>query len=158
MKRILSYIIMLAAVMTASSCKDMVEGLNDNTNNVATTDVDAGLYMNTPEIALADELLGMFSRIVALWTGQLYGVNQTPLIYYNYQVAESTFDFDNYHNVVTQCRFIQDHAPENTLYQGMTRVMEGLLFGTYASVYGDVPCSGVLAGETTPLFDPQKEV
>lgn len=152
--------IFLFAALTLStvSCMDNVDDLNHNPNQVATTDVDAGLYMNTPEIAIIDEQCGLFSRLCALWTGQLYGVNQVPLQHYNYQVTEATFDFNNFHNVITQCKFIQEQAPNNALYQGMTRVMEAMVFGTYASFYGDVPCSEVATDVESPKFDAQEEV
>ena len=152
------YILIAALALALTGCENMVDGLNSDPNNVAATDVDAGLYMNTPELALVDEQCGLFSRLSAMWSGQLIGTNSVPLTHYQYQVTENSFDFDNFHNVITQCKFIQQQAPENDLYQGMTRVMEALLFGTYASFYGDVPCSEVTSDIQYPKFDAQADV
>lgn len=148
---------LLSLGLLLSSCESAVDGINTDPNHVNTEQVDAGLYVNTPELALASDFCGLYSRLSALWTGQLFGTNQVPLMHYNYQVTESTFDFNGYHNVITQCQHIQKSAPDNLFYQGITRVMEAMLFGTYASFYGDVPCSEV-GIEDTPKFDEQKDV
>jgi hypothetical protein len=39
---------MILGSLSLSSCVDFVDGINDNPNNVTVTDVDAGLYLNTP--------------------------------------------------------------------------------------------------------------
>ncbi|MDO4163520.1 MAG: SusD/RagB family nutrient-binding outer membrane lipoprotein [Bacteroides sp.] len=160
MKKIksLAYTLLSVCILTATSCESLVDGINNNPNDIATEDIDAGLYMNTPELASIEIQRGVFSRLCALWTGQLIGVNQYPLAYYNYQVSQSTFSFDGYQSVITQTRFIQQQAPDNKLYQGMTRVMEALLFGTYASFYGDIPCSEVCSDVEYPKFDAQEDV
>lgn len=144
--------------LALSSCVDFVDGINDNPNNVTVTDVDAGLYLNTPELASVDIQRGLFSRLCALWSGQLIGVNQTPLSYYNYLVSESTFSFGGYQSVITQDKFIREQAPDNKLYQGITRILDALLYGTYASFYGDVPCSEVSTDVESPKFDKQEDV
>lgn len=156
-KSIYKFAGMVAIGFLFGACESAVDGINTDPNHVNSDQVDAGLYINTPELALVSDHCGLYSRLCALWTGQLFGTNQVPLMHYNYQVTESTFDFAGYHDVITQCQHIQQSAPDNGFYQGITRIMEAMLFGTYASFYGDVPCSEV--GKVDyPKFDGQADV
>jgi hypothetical protein len=156
MTRTLIYII--AAVLTLTSCESVVEGLNKNPNAIETGDIEAGLYVNTPELALVSIVRGLDGRMASLWTGQIVGVAQFPLAYYNYQLTESTFDFSGYADVITQCKHIQEAAPDNALYQGITRVLEAYLFSFYASAFGDIPCREVATDVEYPRFESQKSV
>lgn len=156
MKRTLIYII--AAALTLTSCESVVEGLNKNPNAIETGDIEAGLYVNTPELALVSIVRGLDGRMASLWTGQIVGVAQFPLAYYNYQLTESTFGFSGYADVITQCRHIQKAAPDNALYQGITRVLEAYLFSFYASAFGDIPCREVATDVEYPKFESQKSV
>ena len=131
MKKLYIYIIGIA--LTLTGCESVVDGLNKNPNSIEIDDIDAGLYVNTPELALVGVLRGLDGRMASLWTGQIVGVNQFPLAYYNYQLTESTFGFGGYQSVVTQCKHIQQAAPDNGLYQGLTRVLEAYLFTYFAS-------------------------
>jgi hypothetical protein len=158
MKKILYILPILFGSVTISSCVDLVDDINNNPNSVTITDVDAGLYLNTPELASVDIQRGLFSRLCALWSGQLVGVNQTPLSHYNYLISESTFSFGGYQSVITQDKFIREQAPDNKFYQGVTRILDALLFGTYASFYGDVPCSEVSSDVESPKFEAQADV
>ena len=150
--------ILLVISMSFISCESLVDGVNKNPNSVSVSDVETGLYVNTPELALVGIERGINSYIAALWTGQIIGTNQFPLAYYNYQVTESTFDFNGYQSVITQAKYIQKSAPDNKFYQGITRIMEAYLFGTYASLYGDIPCTEVSTDVDYPKFEGQIEV
>lgn len=154
----LSIYLSFACILTFVSCSSVVEGVNDNPNDLTTDEIDAGLYMNTPEINSILIHCGDQSRRAAMWSGQLVGVSQLYLTDYLYQVTASSFDFDGYQSVITQTQYIREAAPNNKLYQGMCRVMEAYLFGSYASLFGDVPCSEVATGESYPAFDAQKDV
>lgn len=156
MTRTLIYII--AAVLTLTSCESVVEGLNKNPNAIETGDIETGLYVNTPELALVSIVRGLDGRMASLWTGQIVGVAQFPLAYYNYQLTESTFGFSGYADVITQCKHIQEAAPDNALYQGITRVLEAYLFSFYASAFGDIPCREVATDVEYPRFESQKSV
>ena len=156
MKKLYTAIIGTAVLL--SSCESIVEGLNKNPNSIEINDIDAGLYVNTPELALVSLVRGLDGRMASLWTGQIVGVNNFPLAYYNYQLTESTFDFGGYQSVITQSKHIQESAPDNPLYQGLTRVLEAYLFGFYASAFGDVPATEVSTDVEYPRFESQKAV
>ena len=156
MKKIYTAIISAAVIL--SSCEGVVEGLNKNPNAIEIDDIDAGLYVNTPELALVGVVRGLDGRMASLWTGQIVGVNNFPLAYYNYQLTESTFNFGGYQSVITQSKHIQEAAPNNPFYQGLTRVLEAYLFGFYASAFGDVPATEVATNVEYPQFESQKSV
>lgn len=157
-RKSITYLLLALSLLTSTSCESLVDGLNKNPNQVGIDDIDAGLYVNTPELALVSVNRGLYSQLSGLWTGQLYGVNQVPLQYYNYQVAANTFNFDGFQTVITQTKTIQNLEPNNSFYQGITRVMEAMLYGTYASLFGDIPCSEVATDVESPKFDGQLEV
>jgi starch-binding outer membrane protein, SusD/RagB family len=154
MKTKLLYISILSVLL--SSCTGLVKGINDDPNDLTTSEIDAGLYINTPEVNSILIHCGDPLRKAEMWSGQLVGVTQTYLTDYKYQVTENSFD--GYQSVIAQTQYIRKAAPTNKLYQGICRVLEAYLFGTYASLYGDVPCSEVASGIDNPVFDSQKSV
>jgi starch-binding outer membrane protein, SusD/RagB family len=164
MKAKLLYI--LPALLTLfSSCTGLVSGVNDNPNDFTTGEIDGGLYLNTPEVNSILIHCGSNSSVrtamwikTAMWSAQLVGTSQTFLTDYDYQVTSSSFDFSGYQSVITQTKYIREAEPNNKFYQGVCRVLEAYLFGTYASLYGDVPCSQVSSGIDNPKFDSQKDV
>ncbi|MBP5418196.1 MAG: SusD/RagB family nutrient-binding outer membrane lipoprotein [Bacteroidales bacterium] len=157
MKHSIIYIA-IAGVIALSACEEVVDGLDKNPTAIEIDDIEAGLYINTPEINLVSVVRGLNGRMAPLWTGQFVGVNQFPLAYYRYELTESTFGFGGYQSVITQCKHIQSAAPDNALYQGLTRVLEAYLFGFYASAFGDVPATEVSTDVAYPRFESQKSV
>ena len=153
-----AYTFIIAAAIVLTGCEHVVDGLNKNPNSIEIDGIDPGLYVNTPELALVEIVRGLDGRMASLWTGQIIGVNQFPLAYYNYQLTESTFGFGGYQSVITQCKHIQEAAPGNPLYQGLTRVLEAYLFGFYASAFGDIPATEVSTDVEAPHFESQKSV
>jgi hypothetical protein len=77
MKKITISVVALALALT--SCENVVEGLNKNPNAIEIDDIDAGLYVNTPELALVSVVRGLNGRMASLWTGQIIGVANFPL-------------------------------------------------------------------------------
>jgi len=150
--------LLLPLTLSLTACEETVEGINDSPISLGTENIDAGLYLNSPELDLVVINRGLMPRVTALWSGQLIGFNQTPLQHYIYNVTGDTFSFSGYHDVILQCQFIQQHKPDNGFYQGVTRILEAFLYGTYASLYGDVPCSEAVSSVEFPKFDSQKSV
>ena len=64
MKKIYTAIISAAVIL--SSCEGVVEGLNKNPNAIEIDDIDAGLYVNTPELALVGVVRGLDGRMASL--------------------------------------------------------------------------------------------
>jgi starch-binding outer membrane protein, SusD/RagB family len=148
----------IAFIITLSGCESMVDGINDNPNQFTLESVDAGLFLNGAELSNMDVQLGYLVLMAGYYSGQLVGIEQTELNRYNYSVTSSTFNWDGYQGVITPVREIQKRKPDNRLYQGITKVLEANLIGTYASLFGDIPYSEAVTEIEDPAFDNQNEI
>lgn len=144
------------------SCEGLVEGINDNPNNLVPSDVDPILFM--PGTMLANNLAqgGHANRIVSMWSGQLIGFASVYGNAYQYDIstAETNSTWRNiYIGLITNARYIREQLPADDLVQGITKVMEAHAIGTAASLFGDVPFSEIGNSEIAdPAFDGQVAV
>ncbi|THU35854.1 SusD/RagB family nutrient-binding outer membrane lipoprotein [Niastella caeni] len=159
MKSIYNIYIMAAIIIaTQSGCQKLVAGRNDNPNQLTPDAIDAGLFLNGAELSNIAIQLGPLSRMAGYYSGQLVGVEQVEKERYNYNVTNSDFDWDGYQSVITPLREIRKRTMANPLYQGITKVLEAHLIGTYASLFGDVPFSQAVTDIADPVFDDQLAV
>ncbi len=149
------FLALIIAVSTLVSCEEMVDDINDNPNQFTLETVDPGLFLNGAELSNIDIQLGYLSRMAGYYSGQLVGYEQVELNYYRYAITSGTFDWEGYQGVITPVREIQSRTPDNPLYQGITRVLEASLIGTYASLFGDIPYSEAVSDIENPVFDDQ---
>lgn len=154
----IKYLIILVAALTFISCEDLVDGINENPNQLTLEAVDPGRFLNGVELANIDIQLGYINRVAGFYTGQLIGYEQVEKVRYEYTLTSGTFDWTGYHGVIAPIREIQARTIGNPLYQGITRVLEANLIGTYASLFGDVPYSEAVSNVGSPKFDDQIEV
>lgn len=145
-------------IATLSGCQKLVEGINDNPNQLTPNAVDAGLFLNGAELSNIAIQLGPLSRMAAYYSGQLVGVEQIEKERYNYNVTNSDFSWDGYQSVITPLREIRRRTTNNPLYQGISKVLEAQLIGTYASLFGDIPFSEAVSNIEDPKFDDQRAV
>ena len=61
-------------IITAYSCEDIVEGINENPNDLTVADVDEVLFLTGGQIANIQLNCGHFNRIAGMYSGQLIGV------------------------------------------------------------------------------------
>ena len=115
MKSTYIQILLIFTAFVFFGCEKMVEDLNENPNQLTLTDIDAGLFLNGAELSNIGIQLGAYSRMAGYWSGQLTGFEQVELERYQYNVANNTFDWDGYQNVLTPVRQIQDRAVDNPL-------------------------------------------
>ena len=158
MKPIYIKYLLLFATFIFLSCEKLVDDLNENPNQLTLDDVDAGLFLNGAELSNINIQLGPYSRMAGYWSGQLIGFEQVELERYQYNVTSTTFDWDGYQSVLTPLREIQGRTTENPLLQGITKVIEAHLVGSYASLFGDIPYSEALGDIDSPRFDDQTAV
>lgn len=149
------YLTIFVFALIFASCEDMVDGINDNPNQLTLDAVDAGLFLNGAELGNAEIQLYYLNRMAGYYSGQLIGLEQTEKNYYEYTVTTGTFDWEGYHTVIAPIREIQSRTSDNPLYQGITRVLEANLIGTYASLFGDIPYSEAVSDVENPVFDDQ---
>ncbi|SOE24175.1 Susd and RagB outer membrane lipoprotein [Spirosomataceae bacterium TFI 002] len=162
----LKYIILSFLIAGSYSCESLVEGINDNPNNISSDSFDAGvLLLKGIEIANVTIQSGHLTRIGGMWSGQTKGVTLLYKSIYEYNLsAEETnphWEF-TYQGVVKQARTLREHtknSPKAAQYSGITKVLEANALGTVASLYGDIPYSEISNDEIDdPKFDTQTEV
>ncbi|WP_192348671.1 SusD/RagB family nutrient-binding outer membrane lipoprotein [Algoriphagus sp. Y33] len=159
MKKQAKYILsILCLTVAVSSCESLVDGINDNPNQLTLNEIDAGLFMNGAELGNIDIQLGAYSRMAAYYSGQLIGYEQVERFRYQYEVVNTDFNWDGYQSVVNPARLIRSRTEGNNLYQGISKVLEAHLIGTYATLFGDIPYSEAVSDIIDPVFDKQSAI
>jgi hypothetical protein len=132
---------------------------------------------NLPTAATRDQLFvgaqanvfgqqeGPLAMIVCQWMQQCSGVNgRFVQVQDSYEIDPSTFDgaFQELYSAggLLSLRSIQASASADNdkVYEGIAQVLEALLVGTAADIWGDIPYSETVADNPTPAFDPQQQV
>ncbi len=148
--------------MILVSCEEVVDGINENPNQLTADDVDPKFFLTGAILANTQVQVGHLNRISAMWSGQLTGIASlySNIYGYNISAAESnTTWFDVYVGVIPNARTIQNSPKSSPLLVGIAKVLEANAVGTAASLFGDVPYSQVANDEyKAPTFDGQKEV
>lgn len=132
---------------------------------------------NLPSAATRDQLFvgtqanifgqqeGPLAMIVCQWMQQCAGINGRFVEQQNsYSVNAGTFDgpFQEVYSAggLVSLRTVQASAAADgdKLYQGIAQVLEALLVGTTASIWGNIPYSEAVGDNPTPKFDDQMAV
>lgn len=162
MKNLYQYILVVGFVLYATSCQNIVEGINENPNNITVEDVDAQFFLTGAMLANSSAQLGHLNRISGLYTGQLTGLSSLYANIYGYSLstAESVGTWSRvYIGVVPNVRHIRNQLPEDQLMQGISKTIEAMAIGTIASLCGDVPYSQINSEDVDdPSFDNQVSV
>lgn len=162
----IKYIFLLVFCFSAISCEKLVEGINDNPNEISSDNFDAGiLLLKGIELANISVQSGHQTRIGGMWSGQTIGL---VLLYksiyeYNLSAEETANIWENaYQGVVKQARVLREQTAENPKadqFGGIVKVIEANTMGTIASLFGDVPYRETANDEIPdPVFDAQTEV
>ena len=161
-KYIQSIIFILLLLISFQSCTDLVEGINDNPNDVVLEDVDAKLYLTGAMLANTVAQAGHSNRIAGMYSGQLVGLTSLYSNIYGYALStvESAPTWSRiYVGVVPNVRYIRTAAPDDKLLNGIAKVLEAHAIGTAASLFGDVPYSEINNLKIPdPVFDDQVSV
>jgi len=153
---------LLGAAVTG--CKDFLTGGELTTDpNRPTVATNTQLFVGA-QSALWAVLQSDPARIAALWSQQLIGTNiQTDAIY-RYDVTEQTTNA--FHQALyvsgglVDLRKLQTGARTvgDSTMLGVAQVMEALLIGTGADLFGDLTYSEAITDAANPRLDPQLEV
>ena len=151
---------LLAGVLT--SCKKMVEGINDNPNSP--TDADAPTML--PGVETADMILqgGDIARTTSTWIGYCTGelLQSTQIQAYN--VVASNFNaswFLVYGAVLKNARIMREkaRAVNNMRLVGLSQLLEAHAIGTATDLWGDVPFKQAFDVKySAPAYDAQASV
>ena len=161
-----SHIALLSAVplIGAVACSDFLSGPKLTTNP------------NQPSAATADQLfvglqVASYSRVettipflIEVWSQHLAGVSRQWVNLADYSFTEATDDaaFNNIYGGggltdIFKVKALTE-AAGNKQFLGIVQVYEGLLMGTAADWYGDVPYSEAVGSSIAPVLDPQASV
>ena len=162
----IKYICFVFVFLFAVSCQDLVEGINDNPNEISSDNFDAGvLLLKGIELANVSVQLGHQTRISGMWSGQTIGVVllYKSLYEYNISAEETTNIWQNaYQGVVKQSRLLREQTasnPKAKQYAGIVKILEANAMGTIASLFGNVPYTEISNEQILdPAFDSQKAV
>ncbi|MEM7105804.1 MAG: SusD/RagB family nutrient-binding outer membrane lipoprotein [Bacteroidota bacterium] len=154
--------LMIFLGLTMSSCTGILDGVNDNPNELTPDDVNPEFFLTGAQLANTLAQCGHLNRISGLWSGQLTGFTSLYSNIYGYSIstAESVDEWSHvYVATVTNVRLIRDKAVGDNLLIGIAKVMEAHAVGTMAILMGDVPYSQIGDFDIPdPVFDSQRSV
>ena len=153
-------------LVVSMGCEKLVEGINDNPNEISSDSFEAGvLLLKGIELANVSVQAGHETRIGGMWCGQTKGLVllYKSLAEYNISAEETNGIWQNaYQGVVKQARLMRQQtatSPKAKQYSGITKVLEANTLGTIASLFGDIPFTEIAKDEIAdPKFDSQKFV
>lgn len=145
-----------------SSCESIVDGINDNPNDLVTEDVNPKFFLNGALLANSVAQAGHLNRIAGMYSGQLIGFTSLYANIYGYSLssAESVTTWSRiYIGVIPNVRLIRKLAADDPFFVGVSKIVEAHAVGTAASLFGDVPYSEVNREDIAdPKFDSQAQV
>lgn len=152
----------LIGLIFFNSCTELVDGINENPNDILLSDVQADLFLTGALLANSVAQSGHLNRISGMYSGQLVGITSLYSNIYGFALstAESVSTWSRiYVGTVANLRYIRSTAPNDLLIVGISKVVEAHAIGTAASLFGDVPYAEINNPEITdPKFDDQISV
>ena len=158
MKNIIYLMLSTLILVFVSSCQDVVDGINENPNDILIDDVENKLFLTGGMLANVQVQCGHLNRISGMYSGQLIGFSSlySNIYGYNISTVESNDEWDAlYVGVLTNMRHIATNSTNPQLV-GIAKVVEAHAVGTSASLYGDIPYSEATNPEISdPIFEDQ---
>ena len=74
MKNIYKFLFFTSLLVTAYSCEDIVDGINENPNDLTVADVNEVLFLTGGQLANIQLQCGHLNRVSGMYTGQLIGI------------------------------------------------------------------------------------
>ncbi len=158
MKTIKTYILLFALGFSLFSCSNYTDGINENPNTF--TSAPGNLIIGQAELTVVKISSSNSSRYGGIFTDQFTGSERQYETVNNYGVVAGDFNDawgDLYTFGAAQARLANDSGVEadDLLLVGVSQVMEALLMGEAAALWGDVPYSTAFDYTTNP--DPTYE-
>ena len=141
MKNIYRFLVFSSLVFVTFSCESLVEGINENPNDLTVADVDEVLFLTGGQLANIQLQCGHLNRVSGMYSGQLIGIQAlySNIYGYNLSTGESNDEWSAlYVGVMTNMRHIIENS-ESNLLRGIAMIIQGHAFGTAASLWGDIP-------------------
>ena len=149
------------AVILATACSDYLTGgeLSNDPNRpttATTSQLFVGVQAGTWALLQSDMV-----RVTNMWAQQLLGTNLQYVDIYNYGVSPDVtngFQAGLYTGGgLVDIRKVESQAlsGSDTLFHGIALVMESLIIGTGADLFGNLTYKEALTGKQNPALDPQ---
>lgn len=158
-----SFILFFLIIICTQSCSNIVEGINNDPNNQTKSSYQS--ILTGAEVGNILLQSGENARRAGIFAGQYTGIDRQHLGFNQYSVTTSDFDglwndgfVDALRNAVVteQAATAEDIGP---ITIGISQVLQAQVFGTLASLYGDIPFDEAVNEEfPSPMFENQKIV
>lgn len=151
----------IALATAVAGCHDYLTGGELSTDPNRPTQATSGQLLIGIQANLWALLGSDMPRITGMWAQQFIGTNQQYTDIYNYGVSEQTtngFQQSLYTGGgLVDIRRLESQtlAAHDTLFHGIAEVMEALLMGTGADLFGNLTYTQALSDTPNPSLDPQ---
>ena len=155
----------LCAALSLVACNNWLDDPKTQSDpNTASNATPAQLF-TAVQANINIVLAGPNERLVEMWSQRMAGTDRQLLSYGNYQgLAANNYDAD--WTAVYDAGGLVDvlkvqaaaRSAGDRTYLGIGRVFEAMIMGTAADMWGDVPYSGIIAGDAIPALDNQADV
>ncbi len=163
MKTIKTYILLFALGFSLFSCSNYTDGINENPNSF--TSAPGNLIIGQAELTAVKITSSNSSRYGGIFTDQFTGSERQYETVNNYGVVAGDFNDawgDLYTRGAAQARLANDAGVEDgdILLIGVSQIIEALLMGEAAALWGDVPYSTAFdyTENSDPTYDSQAAV
>jgi len=163
MKKYKILLMLIAIGLGSVSCEDYTDGINTDPNNF--TSAPGNLIVGQAELVAVVVSGSNSSRFGGMWVDQFTGSDRQYISVDQYSVTASDFDDvwdDIYADGAAQARIAKEAGVESgdVLLEGVATIMEALLMGETAALFGDVPYRTAFdyTENPDPLYDAQAQV
>jgi starch-binding outer membrane protein, SusD/RagB family len=165
-KKIAAKAFLIGLALIATNCKKLTDGYSTDPVNITDPSViSEKYYMSGIEVSLIGVYEADIARMAGMWAGYFSGEQRQYLGQANYIVTAQDFDTEwgtIYTGVMENAKLLKQGAKKqnNAVSIGITQIMEAMVLGTAADLWGDVPYSQIsqYPSNTTPKFDTQASV
>jgi starch-binding outer membrane protein, SusD/RagB family len=156
----------LALAGTLSGCGDFLTGprLGDDDPNRPTPGATRDQLFVGMQLRTFIQQEGNLARMAGIWTQQFAGTGQQYIPFGTFEFNETDFngDFNNNYiaaGLVAHREVIESaEAAGDRIYAGIAKIHHAMVFGTVASIWGDIPYTEAARGIANPALTPQAEV
>lgn len=163
MKNIKKYMLAIALGFGLVSCSNYTDGFNENPNSF--TSAPGDLIVGQAELEVIKLSASNASRFAGIFTDQFTGEDRQYILVDRYDVTTGDFNDewdDIYVDGLAQAQQARKSGEEagNELLVGVSEIMEAILIGETASLWGDVPYSTAndILNNPHPTYDSQQSV
>lgn len=157
------YLFLSLLSLAIVSCSEFTDGINDDPNNF--TGAPGDLLIGQANLEVVKLSGSNASRYSGIFTDQFTGADRQYISLDNYTTTAADYDDewdDLYADGLAQAGLAEQGAVESgdVVLEGVAQIIQGLLLGEAAALWGDVPASEALdfANFPDPKYDSQASV